>query len=530
MSEMPTGRLLIVSHDVIGERMAGPGIRYWEIARTLAAERPVRLIEPQPIDLVPPPNMSCGSFVWGESASLAAETAQAEVLLINSYLLDVHPELTASPQPLIIDLYDPTLLENLEQGAASLAQRSERNRRDVALLARALAAGDLFLCATERQRDLYLGALMLSGRITPAAVADDPLLRRLIAVLPFGLPALPPVRQAPLVRGVIAGIGPDDPLAVWGGGLWDWLDPQTVVRAMPQVIERVPQARLLFLAGRHPGLNVIPAAARESRQLAEELGLLDRHIFFYEEWLPYERRADVLLDADVLVSLHRAHLETAYAAVRSRFLDHLWAGRASLVSDGDAAAALVRESGAGRVVPIDAIDATAAALAELLADHEARAAAAAAAKILGERFRWPTIVAPLREFLAAPRKQASPPDLSLSAPSGAALTPLMAQRNQAIGLAEQHWSLSANGGDLLDRLGGRLSRLLLASQREFNAAQLRVDYAVASELDHLASQTSGQFRAFAEQLSGIEEALLRLEARLDERPVPPPQSREEGRS
>ena len=50
----------------------------------------------------------------------------------------------------------------------------------------ALASGDAFVCASERQRDLWLGALLALGRIDPDAYAADPSLRSLIDVVPFG--------------------------------------------------------------------------------------------------------------------------------------------------------------------------------------------------------------------------------------------------------------------------------------------------------------------------------------------------------
>ena len=55
-----------------------------------------------------------------------------------------------------------------------------------------LALGDFFLCASERQRDFWIGALHTAGRINPQTYAADPTLRSLIDVVPFGLPDEPP--------------------------------------------------------------------------------------------------------------------------------------------------------------------------------------------------------------------------------------------------------------------------------------------------------------------------------------------------
>ncbi len=150
-----------------------------------------------------------------------------------------------------------------------------------------------------------------------------------------------------MLRGVVPGISVDDLILLWTGGLWDWMDPHTLVEAMPAVVAQHHTARLVFLAGQHPGAIQPMRTPAIARQRAADLGLLDTHIFFYDQWVPYGERANVLHEADIAVSLHHNHLETAYAAVRSRFLDHLWAGLPSIVADGDAAADLVRSQGSG---------------------------------------------------------------------------------------------------------------------------------------------------------------------------------------
>ena len=85
--------------------------------------------------------------------------------------------------------------------------------------------------------------------------------------------------------------------------------------------------------------------------------------------MPYERRQDFLLDADVGVSTHLLHLETAYS-FRTRMLDYLWAGLPVVTTTGDGFAELVAEHGIGRTVPPADVDALAGALEELLGDDD----------------------------------------------------------------------------------------------------------------------------------------------------------------
>jgi hypothetical protein len=46
----------------------------------------------------------------------------------------------------------------------------------------------VFICASERQRDYWLGMLGGRDRLTQAQYTLDPTLRLLIDVVPFGLP------------------------------------------------------------------------------------------------------------------------------------------------------------------------------------------------------------------------------------------------------------------------------------------------------------------------------------------------------
>jgi glycosyltransferase involved in cell wall biosynthesis len=529
MQAVSAPRVLIISHDIVGMRMAGPGIRAWHMALVLAARFPVTLIAPRPIDLQPGA-FRCGDYAWGAPGALAAWLAQADLVVANGFVLEAHPELAQCAAPLVLDLYDPVLLENLELlRAAPSDQRGARAAADQALLARQLAAGDFFLCATERQRDLYLGALMLAGRLSPALVDADPTARALIAVAPFGLPAEPPVKRAPALRGVLPGVGADDPLLLWTGGLWDWLDPLTLIDAMPRVAERHPAARLVLLAGRHPGNASEMRMPQLARDRARALGLLDRHVFFYDQWIEYERRADFLLEATVAVSLHRDHLETAYAAVRSRFLDHLWAGLPSVVSAGDAAAELVSRAGLGLVVPPGDAAATAQAIDTLLADGALRAECGARALEQVAAFSWERVFEPLVNFCLRPTTMSERPSYTASAPP--IETDQAEARKAAVARLDELWRIEPRDLTSQSPLLGEAKRAansltrwyvlpIVEQQNAFNAAMVHAIQQLSEAIDSLSGNVPAlqasvdQLRVQADQLRVQAERLAHQQAPL----------------
>ncbi|MFM9022136.1 MAG: hypothetical protein ACKOK7_00035, partial [Solirubrobacterales bacterium] len=56
-----------------------------------------------------------------------------------------------------------------------------------------LAAASRVMCASEAQRDLWLGMMAALDRVPLEAYDRDPSLRSFIDVVPFGVPAEPPV-------------------------------------------------------------------------------------------------------------------------------------------------------------------------------------------------------------------------------------------------------------------------------------------------------------------------------------------------
>jgi glycosyltransferase involved in cell wall biosynthesis len=332
----------------------------------------------------------------------------------------VRPALAAAKRRwgfrLVVDLYDPVILEALEWLSARPPAEQEhalaRQRRELWL---ALHAADHFTCASEVQRDMWIGALTTAGRIGPRVYAEDPRLRRLIDVMPFGVSTEPRERGGPGLRERF-GLGRDDLLLLWGGGIWNWLDPLTLIESVAEVAAVQPATKLVFMGMEHPN-DELPemAMALRARHLADALGITDRHVFFNYGWVPYERRGDLLLDADVGVCTHADHLETHFA-FRTRNLDYLWAGLPILSTRGDVFAAMLDAEGAGVTVPPHDRAALSEAIGALH-DPKLREPMAAASRALGERMAWPAAVRPLLAMLdgGAPLVRPNPARLAQAA-------------------------------------------------------------------------------------------------------------------
>jgi glycosyltransferase involved in cell wall biosynthesis len=362
-------RIAYHCEDVVGARMAGPGIRAVELSRRLAARHEVTLIAQGVEELAGEP--------FRTSRDLGAVLRDSDAFIAQGFGFPL-PYLLRFRGRLLLDLYDPVQLEQLARiGARPTAEQIVQvgyvRRRLQYLIRRA----DHVLCASRSQRAHWLGWMGACGRLSPQALAGDPEASRLLAVVPFGLPEEPPHRKDSPLRSAI-GAAPGDRIALWSGGLWDWMDPALAVRAVALARHRVPRLELALLAGERPGRAAPPMrAARDEARAAAGPG-----VHFVDEWVPYEHRGTWLLDADLAVSAHKPSLE-AELSFRTRLLDCLWAALPAACTAGDVLATEGEQQGWARTAPPGDAEGLAEAIVMLCdptSNEKARSAARTAAK------------------------------------------------------------------------------------------------------------------------------------------------------
>ncbi|MFD3163576.1 glycosyltransferase [Herpetosiphon sp. NSE202] len=402
----PTTNVLIVSIDPLQAALAGPAIRSVQIAKQLSQHCKVVLAAPDRAD-VTIPNVQTIAFPSNDGASLGELALNAEVIIVQGYSLQKYPQLLNAERILVVDLYDPfhfEALELAERRGMSLERAIAVNDASVEAISEQLALGDFFICASERQRDLWLGALTVSKRLTPEHYRNDPTLRKLIDLVPFGLPSEPPQATQPVMRGVIEGIHHDDVIALWGGGIWEWLDPLTIIRAMAELQHSHPQLKLVFMGGQHPNSQDVGVMQRytEAVDLAKALGLYAKTVFFNQTWVEYEQRVNYLLEADLGVSAHHNHTETRFA-FRTRLLDYLWASLPMIVSAGDSLADVVQHEQLGQVVAIEDVQGWVAALAHAADTRSNREQRQAQFAHVQQAYTWEQACAPLVAFCRQPQ-------------------------------------------------------------------------------------------------------------------------------
>jgi glycosyltransferase involved in cell wall biosynthesis len=397
--------------------MAGPAIRAWQIACALCREHDVELVSTIECRDISHPDFRVRMVTDPELTELVL---WADVTIFQGYLMNQHPVLQHTNKVVVADIYDPFHLEQLEQARDA----GEEGRRIIVraateVLNEQLVRGDLFLCASRKQRDFWLGQLAAVGRVNPVTYDADESMDELVKVVPFGVSDDPPRHTRPVLKGVVPGIGPDDRVILWGGGIYNWFDPLTLLRAVDKLRARVPNVRLFFLGLKHPNPNVPEMRmAVETRRLADELGITDTHVFFNEGWVAYDDRQNFLLEADIGVSNHLDHVETEFS-FRTRILDYLWASLPVVATGGDSFGDIIDAHGIGLTVPPGDVDALEEALFRLLDDEKLARACREASGRLAEEFRWSEVLQPLIEFCRAPRRAPDlvDPDMAAAMPS-----------------------------------------------------------------------------------------------------------------
>ena len=195
-----------------------------------------------------PKRRSCATTArtW-RSSSRWSEAVVLHAHVSNLYFESADPR---APRPLVVDLYDPFPIENLNY-FPTLGDGTYRHDR--ATLERQLREGDLFLCSSPEQRLFYLGMLYALGRLNPETYFADFTLANLVREVPFGIAPPEPAAvdgvaaPAPLLRGVVPGIGADDPILFFGG-IYDWYDPMLLLAILPALMARFPTLRVVFSA------------------------------------------------------------------------------------------------------------------------------------------------------------------------------------------------------------------------------------------------------------------------------------------
>lgn len=392
--------VLLISPDVIAKKMTGPGIRYFNFAKELSKKLEVTLFLPnKETDL----SLESEKFkvIYGDKSELMQCAQRVDSVVVQGIAYRLYPFLAKLEKPIVVDIYDPITLENLElRKFLSISDRLTYHETDLDLILEQLALGDYFICSSEKQKDYWLGMLAAINRVNPVTYSDNRNMESLIGVVPFGFNNEGPIKTKQVLKGVWPNISENDKVLIWGGGIWNWFDPLTLIEAMNVICKKRNDIKLFFMGVGHPNMNCDTTVAETCLEKSGEYGLLNKNIFF-NDWVEYEERQNYLLEADLGVSTYLNNLETRFS-FRTRILDYLWCNLPMILTKGDYMAELVSQNDIGLCHDEKDYNNLAKIIIKLLDDRDTYDSMKLNFDNIKEQFKWRNVVKPLEEFCMNP--------------------------------------------------------------------------------------------------------------------------------
>jgi len=393
--------LLIISNEVVSKEMAGPAIRVWNFAKVLSEHMNVTLAIPNKVEF---PEQSFRIIQFKNDGNLREIMEGSDIILCNGMTFTKHYNgIKQSNKYLIIDIYDPYNLATLaEYSKRTIKEKLEVYKSIQYYFNEQFYYGDFFICASERQRDFWLGMLAALNRVNPYSYNQDPTLKRMISVVPFGLPTNKPMHTREVLKGVIKGIEKNDFVVIWGGGIYNWFDPLTLIKAMARIYEMRKDIKLFFMGVKHPNPEVRELQlVDETVNLAKKLGIYEKNVFFNFGWVEYEDRQNYLMESDVGIITHPEHIETRFS-FRTRILDYLWTGLPIISTVGDSLSDLVERKGLGFAVGEENVDDIVRAITRLADDEVFYRKCISNIQQVARDFKWEKVCRPIIDFCKDP--------------------------------------------------------------------------------------------------------------------------------
>ncbi|MCL4377174.1 MAG: glycosyltransferase [Actinobacteria bacterium] len=392
--------LLIISDEVVSKEMAGPAIRAWNFAKILSEKINVILAVPNQTDL---PQQSFKVVQFKDDSKLNEFIDMSDIILCGGMTFAKYKCIRNSDKYIIMDIYDPYNIATLAEYAnETIGKQFEVYKSVHPIVNEMMYYGDFYICASERQRDFWLGMLSALNRVNPYSYNLDPQLKKLIDVVPFGLPGNKPLHTKQVLKGKIDGIKEADFVIIWGGGIYNWFDPLTLIKAMALVGKEREDIKLFFMGVRHPNPRVKETQLADAAvSLAKKLNLFDRNVFFNFGWIEYDERQNYLLESDAGIITHPGHIETRFA-FRTRILDYLWAGLPIISTKGDSLSEIVEQEKLGITVSEGDVSELAKAIIEIYHNRKFYSQCKTNISAVAQNYTWEKVCEPIIKFCREP--------------------------------------------------------------------------------------------------------------------------------
>jgi glycosyltransferase involved in cell wall biosynthesis len=254
---------------------------------------------------------------------------------------------------------------------------------------------------------IFLSALLARTGTATNAIAAFRLPGKTIEV-PMGCSDRPPPLGLP---NPYREQGIHSPVFLWGGGVWRWFDPETVLHAFSLLRSRSIPATLFFISGRNESTPDYNAPLDEVVSSASRRGLLDGQVVFNPRRVGPSELGPWLEHARAGIMGNMPTLESRMSW-RTRYLDLLWAGKPLVVSGADPLAERMERRGAALISssgdPVQLAD----AIQRLVQDDALTHSMSEASRAFGDAFSNKAILGQaMRSLEQTPGETTFPPGI-----------------------------------------------------------------------------------------------------------------------
>lgn len=248
-------------------------------------------------------------------------TYKAVVLFQNSHFSSFTYKLAKKKLHIktIIDLYNPLILEK------STYVNTIRKRETEESIKAIIFSGDFFLCANQKQKDYYLGALSVLGKTSDSAFGTE-----LVAVIPTHFPVCCLIENFKKTKDF-----------VFFGGVYPWFNKKEIGKFTQRIIKA--GYNVTFFGNKNPAVkgDFFKVTSRLSQTFSKKTPGV-----FYQEWMPFERISLKLQNYKIAFNFVNDNLEDFFA-YRTRFLSLLQSGVPIITNGKDEISMAMIKYGAG---------------------------------------------------------------------------------------------------------------------------------------------------------------------------------------
>ena len=401
---MTRRKVHILTRERFGDLLLGPQIRLEKLAEEFEA----RGCEPTIYGHLDESRPGTHRFVKSLQPGFTRQIAPSDVV-VASELLQSKPshELLQANLRFHWDCYGLSLPETLAFLGKWTYLRSLADRRRKLIRYRIMASRSESIWVSNLQQGAFLAALLATSVSSyDASTANDLPSKTILA--PMGLKSEAAATGLP---NPYPSTIQNRPIFLWGGGIWPWFDIETVLHAMSHVKDDPSSPCLFFISGRNEATSDYDAPLQKAIALSQQLGLLDKQVFFNDRRVGSSELASWLEHSTAGIMGSPSSLESQLSW-RTRYLDLLWSGRPLVCSGQDPLALLMAEQGAALVTEAGNSDALASSILKYASKTKNWQAACSASARLGEQLTWTKTLGPaVDRALSTPGSKSQHPRL-----------------------------------------------------------------------------------------------------------------------